>query len=84
MPRTATAPLTPEQEADALRLAALLHAASQEDFLQLARLLVAKPDSQLFGPTEFEIRDRALHLAGKAFQTALDAREKKTTTRGPA
>jgi hypothetical protein len=84
MSRTPTAPLTPEQEADALRLAERMQAASTSDFLQLARLLIAKPDSQLFGATEYEVRDRAVHLAGKAFQTALDEREKKTTIRGPA
>jgi hypothetical protein len=84
MSRTPTTPLTPEQEAEALRLAERMHVASKDDFLQLARLLVAKPDSQLFGPTEFEVRDRALHLAGKAFQVVLDGREKKTTTKAPA
>ena len=60
-----------------------MHAVSQDDFLQLARLLVGKPDHQLFGATEFDVRDRALQLVAKAFQTALDEREKKTTTRGP-
>jgi hypothetical protein len=84
MPRTPTTPLTPEQEAEALRLAERMQAASKGDFLQLARLLIAKPDSQLFGPTEFEVRDRALQIAAQAFQAALDGREKKTTTRGPA
>jgi hypothetical protein len=83
MPRTSTAPLTPEQEAEALHLAERMHAASKDEFLQLARFLIAKPDSQLFGPTEFEVRDRALLIAAQAFQAALDGREKKTTTRGP-
>jgi hypothetical protein len=84
MSRTSITPLTAEQEAEALRLAERMHTASKEDFLQLARLLVAKPDSQLFGATEFAVRDRALQIAAQAFQTALDGREKKTTTRGPA
>jgi hypothetical protein len=84
MSRTPAAPLTPEQEAEALRLAERMHTASKDDFLQLARLLVAKPDSQLFGATEFQVRDHALHIVARAFQAALDGREKKTTTRGPA
>jgi len=84
MPRTPTAPLTPEQEAEALVLAERMHTTSKDDFLQLARLLVAKPDSQLFGATEFQVRDHALQIVARAFQTALDGREKKTTTRGPA
>jgi hypothetical protein len=81
MARAPALALTPEQEAEALLLAERMHAASKDDFLQLARLLVAKPDSQLFGATEFQVRDRALHLAAGAFQIALDGRENKTTTR---
>ena len=83
MPRTPSRSLTPEQEAQARDLAQRLHAASQDDFLLLARLLVATPDHQLFGATEYQLRDRALHLVA-ALQTALDGREKKTTTRAPA
>ena len=77
MARTPAAPLTPEQEAEALRLAERMHTASKDDFLHLARLLVAKPDCQLFGATEFQVRDQALQIAARAFQTALDGREKK-------
>jgi hypothetical protein len=83
MSRTPALSLTPEQEAEALLLAERMHAASKDDFLQLARLLVSKPDSQLFGATEFQVRDRALQIAAQAFQTGLDGREKKTTTRDP-
>jgi hypothetical protein len=57
-----------------------MHAARQDDCLQLARLLVAKPDSLLSGPTAFEVRDRALPIAARAFQAALDGREKMTTS----
>lgn len=84
MSRTPTAPLTPAQEAEALALAQRMHAASLDEFLQLARLPIATPDNQLFGATEFEVRDRALRIAAGAFQAALDGREKKTTTGGPA
>lgn len=72
--------LTPEQEAEAQRLAESMHQASKDDYLQLARLLVSKPDSQLFGQTEFEVRDRAHQLAADAYQKVLDQRSKKTTT----
>jgi len=77
-------PLTPEQEAQADALAERLHAASKDEFLHLARLLVATPDHQLFGATEYQLRDHALHLVAGALQAALDGREKKTTTRAPA
>jgi hypothetical protein len=72
MAHTPTTPLSPEQEAEVQRLAALMHAASQDDFLQLARLLVGKPANQLFGATEFDVRDHALQLAAETFQVALN------------
>jgi hypothetical protein len=68
--------LTPEQETEAQRLAALILPKAQQEVLQMARLLVAKPDSQLLGATEFDIRDRAHQLAAPALQTALNERQK--------
>ena len=41
--------LTAEQEAEAQRLAALVGQKVQEELLQMYRLLMAKPDSQLVG-----------------------------------
>jgi hypothetical protein len=82
--RTPSRSLTPEQEAQAQALAERLHAASKDEFLHLARLLVATDDHQLFGATEYQLRDQVLHIAAAALQTALDGREKKTTTRAPA
>lgn len=78
---TRTPVLSSEQEAEAQRLAERLHTASKDDYLQLARLLVSKPDAQLFGATEFELRDRSHDLVAKALQHTLGTREKKTTTR---
>lgn len=68
--------LTPEQEADAQRLAALILQKAQQEVLPMARLLVSKPDSQLLGATEFELRDRVHQLAAHALQTALNERKK--------
>jgi hypothetical protein len=76
-------PLTPEQEAEAQRLAALLGQKAQEEALRMARILVSKPDAQLLGATEFEIRERAHALAAHALQTAVN-RRKKGGTRGRA
>lgn len=75
--------LTPEQEAEAQRLAAIIGRRAQEEALQMARLLVSKPDSEIFGQTEFELRDRAHDLAAHALETALRER-KKGGTRGRA
>jgi hypothetical protein len=42
--------LTPGQEAQAQRWAAVLLKKAPEEVLQIARVLVAKPDGQLLGP----------------------------------
>jgi hypothetical protein len=72
--------LTPEQEAEARRLAALIGKKAEEEALQMMRILVGKPDPQLLGATEFEIRDRAHRLAAHALETALAERKKGGTT----
>jgi hypothetical protein len=84
-PRDAIMDLTPDQEAEAQRLFQALKRTADEDLLALARLLAAQPDSQLFGRTEFEVRDRVHALGAKALQAALDGRKKGGTGgRAPA
>jgi hypothetical protein len=72
-------PLTPEQEAEAQRLAAIIGKKAQEEALHMARILASKADHQLLGATEFEIRDRAHKLAANAVETALNERKKGGT-----
>jgi len=75
--------LTPEQEAEAQRLFELLQQPFLDEARRLARLLAAKPDDRLLGPTEFEVRDAVHRLGANALQAALDGR-KKRGTRGRA
>lgn len=75
--------LTPEQEADAQRLADRVMVRTREEVLQMARLLISKPDHQLLGQTEFEIRDRVHKIGAHALETALKER-KKGGTKGRA
>jgi hypothetical protein len=75
--------LTPEQEVDAQRLAALVGQKVQEEVLQMYRLMVSKPDSELLGQTEFDIRDRVHKIGAQVIETALKER-KKGGTKGPA
>ena len=74
--------LTIEQEAEAQRLMLQIQQESREDILALARLLVSKRESEIFGATEFQARDVVHRVAAKAFETHL--REKKTATAAPA
>ncbi len=50
--------LTPDQEAEAWRIYDILKAKVESDLMAVARLLASKSDSDLFGRTEFEVRDR--------------------------
>jgi hypothetical protein len=49
--------LTPEQEVEAQRLADSISVKTKEEILQITRLLVSKQDHELFGETEFQVRD---------------------------
>ena len=75
--------LTPHQEAEAQRLFEALQQPFLDEARRLARLLAQKPDAQLLGKTEFEVRDAVHRLGAAALQAALDER-KKGGTRAPA
>jgi hypothetical protein len=75
--------LTPDQEAEAQRLFQALQQPFLDEARRLARLLAAKPNEQLLGKTEFEVRDSVHRLGATALQTALEGR-KKGGTRGRA
>ena len=56
--RTPQLDLTPEQAADAEQIFLTLRQASEDEHWRLAQLLASKPESQLLGATEFEVRRR--------------------------
>jgi hypothetical protein len=72
--------LTPEQEAEAQRLAGLFLAKAREEALTMARLLVSKEDHEILGATEFQVRERVHKLGAHAIETALNERKKGGTT----
>ena len=74
-----TPELTPEQEAHAQALAQTMLKALEGDILQMTRLLASKPDHQVLGQTEFQIRDLVHKIGAKTIQAELDARQKKAT-----
>ncbi len=82
MPRLA---LTPEQAELSERIYQSLRQAADSDLRGLADLLASKPDRQLLGQTEFEVRDRVHTIGAQAIETALDERKKGgTKVRAPA
>jgi hypothetical protein len=74
-------PLSMEQEVEAKALEAKIQAAVQREIADLARLMVSKSDRELFGLTEFQVRDIVLRIGAKVYQEHL--REKKTATKAP-
>lgn len=72
--------LTPEQEAEAQRIAEIVGRKVQEETLRIARLLASKPDAELLGKTEFEVRDHVHDLGARTLETALQERKKGGTT----
>ncbi len=74
--------MTPEQTECAERIYQTLRQAVDSDLHLLADLLASKPDHQLLGKTEFEVRDRVHKIGAKAIETAL-AERKKGDTKGP-
>lgn len=75
--------LSPEQAERAEQIFQSLRQATEADLRGLAELLACKEDSQLLGPTEFEVRDRVHAIGAKAIETAVNGR-KKGATRGRA
>lgn len=73
------AALTAEQEAEAKVLEAKIQKAIQTEIADLARLMVSKSDRELFGRTEFQVRDLVLRVGGKVYEEHL--REKKRLPR---
>jgi hypothetical protein len=70
--------LSTEKEAEAQVLAQRLRELADEEFVQMARLLVGKPDREIFGDTEFQLRDILLKVGAKALEEHL--RQKKMAT----
>ena len=75
------ATLSPEQEAEAKILEGKILTAIQKEIADLARLMVGKKDRELFGQTEYQVRDLVLRVGAKVYEEHL--REKKTATKAP-
>jgi hypothetical protein len=77
--RTPRTLLSPEQQAEAERIRQALIETSADDIRDLAELLATTDDSNIFGTTEFTVRDIVQRIGAKAIQTALEGRKKGDT-----
>ncbi len=81
--RTARPDLSPEQILEAERIFQAMRQAAEDEQWQIAQLLASKPDGQILGATEYQVRDLTHKIGAKAIETALIGR-KKGATLGPA
>lgn len=74
--------LNEQQQADAQRIFERLGSLFDDERMRIARLLASKADPELFGKTEYELRDRVHRLGAEALEVAADERQKKGRVRG--
>jgi hypothetical protein len=77
-----TRELTAEQEEEAQRIADIVAAGARAEALKIGRLLASRKNSELFGDTEFQVRDAVHRIGTRALETALEERKKRGTA-GP-
>lgn len=73
--------LSGDQEALAQRIYEKLQTTMQEELLAMARLMASKPDHELFGRGEFELRDKLNEVGAKLLETSANERAKKGVPR---
>jgi hypothetical protein len=81
-PRQPGLNLNDQQRAEATRIYERLKDAFDRELLEMAELMASKSTGQLFGQTEFELRDRVHALGAQVLETAADERQKKGGIRG--
>jgi hypothetical protein len=55
--------------------------AFEQERMRIAKMLANKPDRELFGQTEFELRDHLLQLGARSLEAAAQERQKKGRVR---
>ena len=72
---------TSEEFAEVQRVHDVLSKAMDREIWQIAELMVGKRDDQLFGETEFELRDKVLRMGATAMEATVDDRKKRGVSR---
>lgn len=71
--------LTADEEAEAQRIADIVMARMRAEATELGRMLVSKSNGELFGQTEFQVRDAVHRVGAVALDAALEERKKRGT-----
>ena len=73
--------LNEEQEAEAQRIYERLRGAFDAELKTMSQFMASKQTHELFGQTEYELRDRVHGLGARVLETAADERQKKGRVR---
>jgi hypothetical protein len=71
--------MTPEELTEVQRIHDLVLKALDKDIWQIARFMVTRRDDQMFGETEFTLREKALRMGARALEATVDDRKKRGT-----
>ena len=69
--------ITSEELAEVQRVHDVMLKAMDQEIWRLARCMVTKRDDQLFGQTEFEVRERVLRMGAQALEATVNDRKKR-------
>jgi len=78
-PRSLVLELTAEQQAEALSIYQTLQEKIDTDLMAIASLLASKQTGEVFGRTEFEVRDQVHQIGAAALECALEGCKKGGT-----
>jgi hypothetical protein len=71
--------MTPEELTEVQRIHDVVLKAIDKDVWQLARFMATRRDDQLFGETEFTLRDKVLRMGAQALEATVNDRKKGGT-----
>lgn len=71
-----------EKQAEIAQLRECIAAAVEQEIGVMAELMASKADNELFGETEFQLRDIVHRLGAKVIEITAQQREKKGWIRG--
>jgi hypothetical protein len=69
--------MTPEEVAEVQRIHDVVLKALDKDIWQIARFMATRRDDQLFGETEFTLREKALRMGAQALEATVNDRKKR-------
>lgn len=69
--------LSPEQQAEVERIVDNVMGQARTEVTRMARLVASKKNSELFGATEFQLRDAVHRIGARVLDSALQERKKR-------